>query len=209
MTTIFLRSVFVTLAVTFFLSSSAHAHKIRVFAYESGGTIITEVKFGNGRPAKNSTVAVEKKDGSPLLSGTTDENGEFRFTVPQEALNQGLDLNIIADVGEGHRGAWLFEAGDYLAQTPSRKTEPAPEPASEPPSNPADTLKKSDAPDHHELEERIEEIIRQELLPIKRMLAQEREKKPTLRDILGGLGYIFGLAGIAAYFKFKRNGGKS
>ncbi|MBM9603917.1 hypothetical protein [Desulfopila inferna] len=208
MTTTFLRSVFVALAATFFLSSSAQAHKIRVFAYESGGTIITEVKFGNGRPAQNSTVAVEKKDGSPLLSGTTDENGEFRFTVPQEALNQGLDLNIIADVGEGHRGSWLLEAGDYLAQTPSQKTEPAPEPASEPPSNPADTLK-SDTPDSHELEERIEEIIRKELLPIKRMLAQEREKKPTLRDILGGLGYIFGLAGIAAYFKFKKNGVKS
>jgi len=37
------------------------------------------------------------------------------------------------------------------------------------------------------------------LKPIARMLAEIRQKEPTVRDIFAGIGYIFGLAGIAAY----------
>jgi len=54
----------------------------------------------------------------------------------------------------------------------------------------------------------VEKIIVRELIPIKRKLAEGSEQKLTLRDILGGLGYIFGLAGIAAYFQSKKSGDK-
>ena len=36
-----------------------------------------------------------------------------------------------------------------------------------------------------------------------RMLAEMQEQKVRLTDVLGGLGYIFGLVGVAAYFKRK------
>lgn len=204
-----LRFIFVLFAAALFTATSVQAHKIRVFAYESGGMIFTEVKFSNGRPAQNTQVVVEGKDGSSILSGTTDKSGIFQFAIPQEALNQKPDLKIIADVGEGHRGSWLLEAADYLAiGSPQKGVTEEPE---SPPSTPRDAPAKNSpaASDYRALEERVEEIIRQELLPIKRILAQEKEKKLTLQDILGGLGYIFGLAGIAAYYKSKKNGEKS
>jgi nickel transport protein len=45
--------------------------------------------------------------------------------------------------------------------------------------------------------EEVAEVVSRELAPIKRELRQSRE--PDLRDILGGIGYIFGLAGLLAY----------
>ncbi len=36
------------------------------------------------------------------------------------------------------------------------------------------------------------------------MFAESRDKAPTLHDILGGIGYILGLLGLAAYIHFRR-----
>jgi nickel transport protein len=49
----------------------------------------------------------------------------------------------------------------------------------------------------------IEKALDKKLAPIMRMLAEMQEPKVRLTDVLGGLGYIFGLAGVAAYFKRK------
>ena len=40
------------------------------------------------------------------------------------------------------------------------------------------------------------------------MLAESRDKGPTFRDVLGGIGYIFGLMGLAAYIHFRRKAGE-
>jgi nickel transport protein len=38
------------------------------------------------------------------------------------------------------------------------------------------------------------------------MLAERQDSGPTLRDVLGGLGYVLGLMGLAAYIHFRRRG---
>jgi nickel transport protein len=195
-------SIVVALTSVLSIASFTQAHKINVFAYESGGTITTEVKFSGGRPAKNTTVVVENPSGAELLSGTTDENGLFHFPIPQEAREMEMDLTIVADVGEGHRGTWLLEAGDYLLKTSEEHAHTAAQPQ---PLRPrSQDLEKAESLEYRALEKIVEKALQKELAPIKRMLAQESEKKPDLRDVLGGLGYIFGLAGIAAYFKSKK-----
>ena len=39
--------------------------------------------------------------------------------------------------------------------------------------------------------------------PLRAMLVGEKEKGPGLTEIVGGLGWLVGLAGIAAYFAAK------
>ena len=57
---------------------SSQAHKIRIFAWQDGGNIVTESKFSKGRPAQNATVTVfATETGQNLLSGTTDTMGLF------------------------------------------------------------------------------------------------------------------------------------
>jgi nickel transport protein len=195
--------IFVAL-FTFSPLSSAMAHKVRVFAYESGGEIITEAKFNNGRPAKNSTIVITNNaDGTVLLQGLTDNEGSFRFAIPALAKENRMSLNIILDVGEGHKGSWLLSASDYMGgqiesvAAPSEQQSPMPL---------HETRKDMNCT---QLEQIIEQVIEKELSPIKRMLAENSEQKLKLQDILGGLGYILGLAGIATYFQSKKSGGKN
>jgi nickel transport protein len=54
----------------------------------------------------------------------------------------------------------------------------------------------------------IEKALDKKLAPIMRTLAEMQEQKIRLTDVLGGLGYIFGLVGVAAYFKRKKDGGR-
>lgn len=196
---------FVILSATLLFCHSALAHKIRVFAYESGGEIIAEATFSSGRPAKNSNAIVETDSGTQLLSGKTDENGKFRFSIPDQVKKEAMKLNIIVDVGEGHRGSWLLEPSDYLADLPDTGKEntaafSSPEAVLE---TGLDVTTISSCED---LAVVVEQIIVKELAPIKRSLAENMEKKTDLQSILGGLGYIFGLAGVAFYFKGKKNG---
>jgi nickel transport protein len=37
-----------------------------------------------------------------------------------------------------------------------------------------------------------------------KLLVETRRSGPSVTDILGGIGYIFGLIGVAAYFNAKR-----
>lgn len=199
-------NIFLIIALFIFAPlSSVMAHKVRVFAYENGGEIITEAKFNNGRPAKDSTIIVTNNaDGAVILQGSTDNEGSFSFTIPDQAKENRLDLNIILDVGEGHKGSWLLSASDYLGGEIEAAAAPL-KPGSTPtlPEN----LPEKDS-SCAQLEQIIEQIIAKELAPIKRLIAENSEQKLKLQDILGGLGYIFGLAGIAAYFQSKKSGEK-
>ena len=186
------------------LASSAYGHKIRVFAYSEGDTIIGETSFSGGKKAQETTIIVtDKISGRQLLTTKTDSSGQFSFPVPEEARNNRLALLIIADAGEGHRNQWLLEAADYLPETAgettaevTRTTRPSePETASAP---------AAAAMDEEQLRRIIDESLAGQLGPVKRQLAEMRERKINLQDILGGLGYIIGLAGIAAYIKSRQ-----
>ncbi|MFO7707780.1 MAG: hypothetical protein R6V84_06380 [Desulfobacterales bacterium] len=56
------------------------------------------------------------------------------------------------------------------------------------------------------IDKAIEKALDKKLAPILRTLAEMREQKIRLTDVLGGLGYIFGLVGVAAYFNSRRKG---
>ncbi|XCN74363.1 MAG: cobalamin biosynthesis protein CbiL [Candidatus Electrothrix aestuarii] len=179
-------------AILFLSPNTTLAHKVRVFAYGEGNAIVGETAFSGGRKPKNADIIVEDAaSGKQLFSSRTDEQGLFRFTIPNEAQNKHLDLRIIVQAGDGHRGEWLLEAADYLSAAPETPIVPAATPAAG-----AET-----SIPLQQMQQVMQETIDRELAPVKRMLAQSSEHGPTLQDILGGIGYILGLAGIAAYFK--------
>ncbi len=179
------------------------AHGLRVFAWPEGDRINGETSFGHGRGAKDSPVKVlDATTGRVLLTLRTDDKGNFSFPVPAHAGSRDQDLRIVVETGDGHRGEWLLKAADYLAGTGE---EPVPRPL------PAETVDRPAPSPGKQIsfsEERLRTIIGQELdsrlAPIHRALAREREKRPSARDILGGLGYIFGLAGLAAWWQSRR-----
>ena len=50
----------------------------------------------------------------------------------------------------------------------------------------------------------VEKALDKKMKPILKMLAENQNQGPTLKDIIGGIGYILGLMGIAAYFHYRR-----
>jgi len=189
------------------MSQPCLAHKVRIFAWEDGGKIMTESKFSKGRPAQNATILViEVTTGQQLLSGTTDTEGLFSFPLPK--INT-KELEIIVDAGDGHKNSWQYTLEDSSPvdnstpplskdTTTIQKLPPAPE-SRLPEVNIQQTLTSA------ELTRIIETVIDKKLAPIKRTLAENSEQGPSMQDILGGIGYILGLAGIAAYMQSLKN----
>lgn len=97
------------------LATPALAHRVTIFAYAEGNTIHTESKFVPSTPVKQGKVLVlDAKTGKELLTGQTDDQGKFSFTVPAEAASQKMDLKIVVEAAMGHRGEWLLKADKYL-----------------------------------------------------------------------------------------------
>ncbi|MCI5148212.1 MAG: hypothetical protein D3916_02215 [Candidatus Electrothrix sp. MAN1_4] len=181
------KNVIATLsALFFFLALPAHAHKLNVFSWADDKQIYGEAFFNGGRKAKNVPIQIQDaKSDRVILTTQTDKEGKFQLSPPQQAIQQKLDLRIIGNSGDGHRGEWLLTADEYLMADSS------PVPAVE---NQA----------REELDiQGIRDIIRQELArelaPIKQQLAEGHEDKARPRDIIGGIGWIIGLAGMLAW----------
>jgi len=189
-------------AVFCLLSSPALAHKVRIFAYAEGNTIIGETAFSGGGAPRESEIIVQNAANSETLhTCRTDEQGYFSFSIPSHARRDHLDLRIIINVGEGHRGEWLLKAEEYLGDGESNsankeETVTVTAPASMPP----EPLFIDEA----RIRQLVEETLDKKLGPIKRMVAEGRNQGTSMQDILGGIGYILGLVGIIAYFKSKQ-----
>ncbi len=167
----------------------ALAHKVIIFAWVEGDTVFTESKFSGGKKAINARVEIFDKDGKKLLEGKTDNKGEFSFKIPKLT-----DLRIVLNAGMGHKAKWtvpeseIREAGNILEKKSAVE-----------PSGPTTVgLSKE------EVKKIIEDSLDKKLRPIVRMITESKNTKPSLTEIIGGIGYIFGLMGVALYFKNRR-----
>lgn len=193
--------------ISFLAPHTVFAHKLYVFAYEENGEIVCEATFSGGKAVQNSNVTITTPDKEIVARGTTDSKGIYRVPIPDLAKKEHTDLTITVSPGDGHQGSWLLEATEYL---PSLKQEKREERSENQP--PASAFSSSKEPLHVSTTQAqcsiddIRSVVAEELAPIKRTLAKDQLHTVTLQDILGGLGYILGLAGIAAYMNSKKKG---
>ena len=192
------------LAIVLIAREPAWAHGVAVFAWVEGDTVHVEGKFGGGRRPVNAPVEVYDPQDNLLLKGVTDENGEFSFKVPQRT-----EMKVVLLAGMGHRGEWTIPISDLdaaVTDEESRKIVPAPGPV------PAETLavttgsprEDSEYVTTAEMEAAIENALDKKLKPMMRLLVDEKQSGPSMTDVLGGIGYIFGLVGVAAYVASRR-----
>ena len=129
-------------------------------------------------------------------SGKTNDAGEFSFRIPEIT-----DLKIVLESSMGHGAEYIFKRSEISgAQANNPDVTPDTPVALETGALPSggDQLKKE-----------IGEVIDERLKPIIRELAMLREDKgPGVTEIIGGIGYIFGIMGIIAYMKSRKREGK-
>jgi nickel transport protein len=187
----------VILGTLLLLSPAAFAHRVNIFAWVEGETVFVECRYPDGTRVHGGGVRVRDSAGRELLSGKTDDQGDFSFKVPAPE-----DLTIVLEAGMGHRAEWQISRQELSPiGTATAGGAAAPDrPAADAPAAPAAMPAPAAAAD---LEQAIEKALDRKLAPVMRTLAEMREQKVRLTDVLGGLGYIFGLVGVATYFKRK------
>jgi nickel transport protein len=187
-------------------SGAAFAHRINVFAYLEGDTVHGETFFSGGRPAMKAVIEVFPDEGNdPLFTTATDQDGLFTFLLTEEMGSKQM-LRIVAEAGEGHRGQWLLDLTSVQASAMQEQGEST----SAPPSSPVHSTAAPSPPamvDEQAIGAIVEKVVEAKLAPLRRDLAAATQCGPSLSEILGGLGYIIGLAGLAAYLKSQKKGG--
>lgn len=178
----------------------AWAHRVLVFAFPEGDRLQVESKFVGSGPVQEGVVLIqEKASGETLVTGKTDAQGKFSCPIPEAAKNRRADLLVVVEADMGHRGEFLLPADRYLpsaaAQAAPSGLPPAAAVAAPPTTGPAKTVTAS--PD---LEAVLDKILEKHLTPLKEMVAEAQIRKVTVQDVVGGIGYIIGLCGLAAYF---------
>jgi nickel transport protein len=198
------RSFVLFLVFTFLISAPALAHRVNVFAYVEGSEVVVECSYSKSKRVRHG--AIEVKDaasGETLLQGTTDEEGLFRFSIPDQARKSGSSLRILLQAGEGHQNEWLLEAAEFTDEATPMSLAPDAAVAAAAVAKVKPDNASSDAAglSRAELEEVVGAVLDAKLAPIKRILLEQSQSGPGMQEIIGGIGWIFGLIGIGAFFK--------
>ena len=181
--------------------SEAFGHRVTIFAWVEGDLVHTESKFSGGNPVKGGNVLVyDAQSGDKLLEGATDAKGEFSFKAPRMA---SLRIELIA--GMGHKGEWLVSEDEFDAKE-GPGTSPDDSGTASASKSPEAVQPEQRSPfGTQEIEDAVHRALDRKLAPMMKILAQsQQQQRPSVRDVIGGIGYIFGLVGLGAYLHFRR-----
>lgn len=189
---------------------SGWAHKLNVFAYVEGDTVVVEGYFSGNVKAQDSLVQVFDSGGKKILEGKTDSKGMYFFKLAELLPVKG-DIRIVLDGGMGHRADFTLTASDLPttfqeSQTTQLKSKEEVTGAPSLAANPSMKVQ-----DISEVKKVFEQTLDQRIQPLVNMLGnqqkilmEQREKSPTIAEIIGGIGWIIGIVGVAGYFVGRR-----
>lgn len=183
------------------LHTPALAHKVTLFAWVEGDIIHTQSKYMGGKRPKQGQIEVFEPNGNLLLMGKTDDQGRFSFKTPQKT-----DLQIVLTTEPGHRAVWNLLKNEFMASgngAPDKQISDQ---------NSADIGNPNQDPAGHyglsiynmskeELTNLIEGILDNKLVLLKQQVRSMQTERISLKDVVGGIGYILGLVGLVAYLK--------
>ncbi|MGE5516885.1 MAG: carboxypeptidase regulatory-like domain-containing protein [Bacteroidota bacterium] len=180
------RFAFATAVVALGLAATATpalAHKMKVFASATGTAISGYVYFSGDSRAVDTKVTARGADGSTVFEGVTDDKGQFGFRATRR-----MDHVITVDGNDGHMGAFTVTAAELPDSLPAAGSTAAAPPASP---IPAETVAGS-----ADLRAFIDQSISRQIRPLREQIDAYQEKI-WWHDVIGGIGYIVGLAGLA------------
>lgn len=183
--------------------TSAHAHKVSIFAWTEGDTVHTESKFSGGKKVRHGKIEVFDSNGTLLMQGQTDDVGEFSFKPPGKT-----DLNIVLTAGMGHRNSWWLSAAEFGqgASTPPLPPTKRTDSEMTPPSRQSLPTPVTSGLTARDVEDIVSRQLDKKIQPLSRAIAEASDKGPTLSEVIGGIGYIIGLVGLGAYIRYRREG---
>jgi nickel transport protein len=185
-------------------AAEAAGHVVNVFAVVEGKTIRGEVYFRGGVAAQGAKVEAFDPQGKKLAEVTTDAEGKFSFPARFRC-----DHRLLAHAGEGHAGEYTIEAAELPDDLPL-PSGGAESPTGQPPPpavSPAPSILPAAPSGDTRLGQAMEVALSKQIAALQREL-HDLENTLRIRDIVGGVGYIFGVMGLIAYLLAIRSRGR-
>ena len=197
-----------SLLLLFFASSivslsaqAAFAHKTSVFAHAHGNAIHGQVIAGVDTPMSGAKITAYGPSDEVLAETVADDKGEFTLKVTQRC-----DWKIVA-TGSGHQASYTVPMAELPSDLPvveGTTHDHAHEPEDAHSHEHSNEAGHSHADDAGGAAGGDEDLHRQ--IVALREDIHELQNKLRWQDIIGGVGYILGLMGIAFYFFGSRRG---
>ena len=178
--------------LSIFFVHEAFAHDLHLFAAVEGKNITGYTYYHGDVRVPDVEIKVYAPQEKLLGQITTDDNGEFKF-----ALSYKCEHTVVAVSLDGHRATSVIKAEDLPDDLPAyhaSTVEAYPE---------AKTPKANLTLSETQLKIIVDEAVAKQVRPLREQL-ERYENKVRLRDIVGGIGFIVGLAGVSFYFAGKR-----
>ncbi len=189
-----MRSLGLILALLF-VATPASAHRLKLFATLESGTISGYAFFvGSGR-AHGAAISVKEASGKEIATLTTDDNGAYSYKTPAPQT-----YHLTANTGDGHIADAVIDAARF-----GGASTPDPENADD---DDADSSAPAAALSQAQIERAVDAAVARQVKPL--IEAYElAEGRTRFNDIMGGIGMIIGLAGLAMWASARRAGGKA
>jgi nickel transport protein len=175
----------------------ALAHKLNLFAHADGAMISGRAYFSGDIAARQIDVIARAASGREIGRTKTDDEGSFTFPARIR-----IDYHLTAETADGHAASYVVSAAELPGNLPTDSAAPAkqpPTPAAEGPSNTAAAESKNEPiPAGAQIE-----ALRKQIESMREQIDQT-EQRIRFRDIVGGIGYILGLAGVGFYLKARQ-----
>lgn len=170
----------------------ACAHKLKIFATAEGKTISGYAYLSGGDRPRHVTIHVQGPKGEKLGEVTTNEKGEFTYEAKCKC-----DHVLVLEMADGHGARFTVRASELPDDLPAPSGAPAaPKPAVEKaPVNEKPAVSLSG----REIEDVVEKAVSKQIRPLREQI-EGYEERVRWHDVLGGIGYIIGIAGIVFYF---------
>jgi nickel transport protein len=161
--------------------------------------ILGQAYFVGGAKANGATIIISDAEGRELARLKPYQEGNFSHRVARR-----MDYRVVADSGDGHQASWTLRADEFSPGLPGAVAAQAPASEQAAQGNPDAARARDNG--QSVLGERLERAVARQIRPLREAL-QTHEERIRLRDILGGIGYIIGLAGLALWWSGRRRGG--
>ena len=180
------------------LPTLAGAHSIYIFAYQENSQICTNSYFGGKAKVRGGQVSMATVAGEVLATAQTDEQGKACFDRPEKVQ----ELTFTVKASGGHRAEFKLPASELSASgfydseshLNANQGKVSAATGAEAPVICAGSMTSDD--------------LHQALSPILLMLAEMKSAQSSqigLKDIIGGLGWLIGLAGAALWASSRKS----
>ena len=171
----------------------AAAHNVVGGVYATGFEIEGEAGFSNGSMANAGTIVkITDQAGIPLGEVLTDDEGFFTFTA-KKRITHVFKINM----GAGHQLTMQLPA-EELPESLSADLQMSHQLITSRSVN-----NETPVIANQTTSLMLEKAIAKQIKPLRQEI-QSLKEKSGLRDILGGIGYIFGLLGLVAFLRERK-----